>query len=58
MFKVEGGIFTNTDFSVLETDTKECYGPFETYAEAYDVWQSKTWSKVDTCCHRLRIVAH
>lgn len=55
MFKVEGGIFTNTDFQVLEPGTQECYGPFNTYEEALSAWNGATWAKVDICCHRLEI---
>lgn len=55
MFLVEGGIFTSTEFSVLEQGTQECYGPFTTYAEAYDTWSGKARAQVDICCHRLVI---
>jgi len=55
MYRVEGGIYTSTDFSELEPGTQECYGPFTTYEEAYSAWNSATWAKVDTCCHRLEI---
>lgn len=56
MYVVEGGIFTDTEFKTLEPATKETYGPFENYCEAFDAWSSHTWAKVDTCCHRLKIV--
>ena len=56
MFRVEGGIYTNTEFLVLEEGTQECYGPFNTYEEAFSVWSGATWAKVDNCCHRLHIL--
>ena len=55
MYIVTGGIFTNTGFSELEPGTQECYGPFDTYEEAFKAWNGATWAKVDICCHRLLI---
>lgn len=55
MFLVHGGIYTNTDFLVLEQGTQESYGPFTTYEEAFKAWNGATWAKVDICCHRLTI---
>jgi hypothetical protein len=55
MFKVTGGVYTDTTFTKLESDPEE-YGPFQTYKEAYDVWKGKMGWKVDTCCHRLFII--
>jgi hypothetical protein len=56
MYKVIGGVYTNTEFSELEQGTQECYGPFNTYEEAYSAWNGATWAKVDNCCHRLQIM--
>ena len=55
MFVVEGGIFKDTEFKVVESGTEECYGPFEKYCEAVDVWSSRARAKIDICCHRLFI---
>ncbi len=55
MFVVEGGIFTNTEFKAVDAGTQEFYGPFETYAEAYEVWSGKARAQIDICCHRLVI---
>jgi hypothetical protein len=56
MFTVEGGVYTDTSFSKLESDP-ESYGPFQSYDEAYMCWKSRTGWKVDICCHRLFIRA-
>lgn len=54
MFKVEGGVFTDTSFTKLESAPEE-YGPFDTYEDAYWCWKSRVGWMVDNCCHRLFI---
>lgn len=54
MFIVEGGIYTGTDFLVLES-APEVYGPFDNYSEAYKTWSSRARAQIDVCCHRLVI---
>lgn len=56
MYVVTGGIYTDTDFKTLEPGTEETYGPFEDYKKALEVWGSRTWAKVDICCHRMQII--
>jgi hypothetical protein len=55
MWVVEGGIYTDFNFSILEPGTEERYGPFTDYDEAYAVWQGRARFMVDTACHRLVI---
>lgn len=55
MFVVEGGIYTDTDFKVVEPGTEECYGPFETHCKAVEEWSGRARAKIDICCHRLFI---
>lgn len=54
MFYVEGGIYTDTDFQVMES-APESYGPFDNYEEAYNTWSGKARAQIDVCCHRLVI---
>lgn len=53
MFQIFGGVFTDTTFTEIEPGTEECYGPFETKAEATNVWRGKMGRMIDTCEHRL-----
>jgi len=55
MFKVEGGVYTNTSFQDLVPGTQEVYGPFDSYEEAYKTWSGKARANIDVCCHRLVI---
>lgn len=54
MFKVEGGVFTDTSFTKLESNP-EHYGPFSSYTAALQCWKAKMGWKIDICCHRLFI---
>ena len=56
MYYVIGGIYTSFGFKDLVKGTKEKYGPFETYIEAYDAWKASVWRNVDNGNHRLKIV--
>jgi Domain of unknown function (DUF4170) len=56
MFEVVGGVHTDLSFTKVADDTREKYGPFENYQDAFDTWKSKMWSNVDNALHRLRIV--
>lgn len=56
MYKVTGGVFTDTTFEQMIDGTKETYGPFETYEEAYNIWKSKMFQNVDNALHRLIII--
>ena len=54
---VIGGDYTDPDFETLLPGTKEeRYGPFASYKEAHDMWQSRAWATVDSCTKRYRIV--
>ncbi len=54
-YVVCGGIYKDTTFAEIEPGTKEIYGPFETYDDAYSIWNAKSRIKMDICCHRLVI---
>jgi hypothetical protein len=53
-YYVNGGVYADLNFDLLQT--LESYGPFDTYREAFDVWQAKARFNVDNACHRLEIV--
>jgi hypothetical protein len=55
MFMIHGGVYTDTTFEVLDVNTYECYGPFDTYEEALNAWRGKMGRMIDTCTHRLFI---
>ena len=44
------------DFKDLIDGTQEIHGPYDSYEEAYDVWNSRAWSTVDDCQARFTIV--
>jgi hypothetical protein len=51
-FFVTGGV--HRDFSFLFVDgEKEHYGPFPTYAAAFECWKARAWLNVDNALHRL-----
>lgn len=56
MYKVIGGVWTDTTFTEIVAGTEEEYGPFDTYDEAVKVWRGRMGWMVDTCEHRLFIV--
>jgi hypothetical protein len=54
---VEGGVYTDGTFTALDpTEPPEKYGPFDTKAEADQVWLGRTRQKIDICWHKLFIV--
>lgn len=55
MYSVQGGIYTNTDFSEVIPGTEEIYGPFETMEEAREYWSARARANIDDCHHRLTI---
>ena len=56
---VVGGIYKNTDFNTLEVGCElEKFGPFNSYDEAKQMWDEKSWEKVDNCYARYIILPH
>lgn len=56
-FWVVGGRYRDTRFSTLaEGAREERYGPFPRYEDAKTEWQNRSWSQVDDCLVRYRIV--
>ncbi|MGX9963755.1 DUF4170 domain-containing protein [Roseomonas sp. F4] len=53
---VWGGVFTDTNFTVLEKGTEELHGPYHSEAEADRAWQDHTRRKVDIATHRLFVL--
>jgi hypothetical protein len=55
-YMVEGGIYTDDTFKIVEEGKEEFYGPFDTYDEAYTAWRRNTFTQLlDNCYHRLYI---
>lgn len=50
---ITGGVYT--DFTFKNLASKEEYGPFSDWTEAYDVWKKHVWQNVDNALHRLEI---
>jgi hypothetical protein len=56
-FWVIGGEYTDTRFKDLAPGrTLERHGPFATYKEAYELWQTRAWATVDDCHCRFRVM--
>jgi hypothetical protein len=54
---VVGGEYSDPAFTQpVPGSAEERLGPFETYKEAYDAWQSRAWATVDNCARRYRII--
>ena len=57
MYWVIGGEYTDLSFTKLAAGTsEERHGPFATYKEAYEVWQSRARATVDDAMVRFRII--
>ena len=55
-FWVVGGEFTDTSFTRLVGDgVYECYGAFDSYAEARAVWRAKAMQTADASLYRFSI---
>lgn len=55
MYRIEGGVFTDTNFENVVPGTEEAYGPFNSYEEALAKWRGAMGWNIDTCTHRLFI---
>jgi hypothetical protein len=56
-FWVIGGDYADSGFRTVVPGTQEeRIGPFDTYKEAHDSWQARSWATVDSCSKRYRIV--
>ncbi len=54
---VVGGEYADMSFSKLAPGAcEERHGPFATYKEAYEVWQSRARATIDDALVRFRIV--
>ncbi len=53
---VWGGIFTDTNFTVLEPGSEELHGPYHDEATANRAWQDHMRRKVDIATHRLFVM--
>jgi hypothetical protein len=57
MYWVTGGEFTDLSFKTLRPGTtEERHGPFASYKEAYEVWQSRARATIDDAMVRFRII--
>jgi hypothetical protein len=57
MYWVIGGEFADLSFTTLAPDAREeRHGPFATYKDAYDVWQTRARATMDDAMIRFRIV--
>lgn len=56
-FWVVGGDYADAGFKELLPGTKEeRLGPFESYKEAHESWQDRSFATMDNCARRYRIV--
>ena len=56
-FWVVGGEYTDTSFTRLAAGAREeCYGPFESYGEAYRTWSTRARATIDDATVRYRII--
>jgi hypothetical protein len=56
-FWVIGGEYTDTTFAKLQPGkSEERHGPFASYGEAYEVWNSRARATIDDAHTRFRIV--
>lgn len=53
---VVGGEFNNMNFSELNKDKYEEYGPYSEYCDAWKAWSGYQRAKLDLCLHRMFIV--
>ncbi len=54
---VVGGEYADMSFTKLAPGAREeRHGPFATYQEAYEVWQSRARATIDDALVRFRIV--
>jgi Domain of unknown function (DUF4170) len=54
---VVGAEYTDTSFRKLAPGAKEDrLGPYKTYREAYQAWQTRARATIDDACVRYRIV--
>jgi hypothetical protein len=57
MYWVIGGEYTDLSFTKLARGAQEeRHGPFATYKEAYQVWQSRARATIDDAMVRFRII--
>jgi Domain of unknown function (DUF4170) len=57
MYWVIGGEYTDLSFTKLAPGAQEeRHGPFATYKEAYEVWQSRARATIDDAMVRFRII--
>jgi hypothetical protein len=57
MYWVIGGEYTDLSFKMLAPGAREeRHGPFATYKDAYDVWQSRARATIDDAMVRFRII--
>jgi hypothetical protein len=57
MYWVIGGEYTDLSFTKLAPGAhEERHGPFATYKEAYEVWQSRARATIDDAMVRFRII--
>ena len=55
-FWVIGGIYRDTGFTeIADGHEKERYGPFDSEAEALDIWREKSWEHVDNAFAQYRV---
>ncbi len=56
-FWVIGGEYGDTSFTKLAPGAApECFGPFETYGEAYAAWSARARATIDDATIRYRIL--
>ena len=54
---VVGGEYTDTSFTALVPGAvEERHGPFETYKEAYQIWEGRARQTIDHATIRFRIM--
>jgi Domain of unknown function (DUF4170) len=57
MYWVIGGEYTDLRFATLVPGTREeRHGPFATYQQAHDIWQSRARATIDDAMVRFRII--
>jgi Domain of unknown function (DUF4170) len=57
MYWVIGGEYTDLSFKTLVPGAREeRHGPFATYKDAYDMWQSRARATIDDAMVRFRII--
>ncbi len=57
VYWVVGGEYASTRFEqTAEGAMEERLGPFDSYEAAKKAWMSSSWSHVDQCLYRYRII--